>query len=425
MAMALLTGLLTGAMAYVLKHLIGMVSARLMCLMSPHTFNPAFLLFPIVGIVLTGMYQRYVLHTEIYHGVERLGLAVAHRRYKLPAFLMYAPVVASTLTLGFGGSAGSEGPIAYTGAAIGSNVARRFGVRPELMRYMLACGASAGITGIFMAPIGGALFSLEVLSVELSVVAVAAVFVASLASWMMAFILAGYVPDLPFLHYQHFGEQSWPFVLALGVFCGVYSLYYSRIMRRMVKFYNHLTNPWYKNLLSGAIVAGCVFLFPALWGEGYGFIAKVLATHGADITNYSLFASASPSDHRLLILIAGGMLILKPFATASTNSGGGVAGDFAPTLFAGCIAGYFFALAGNMLFGLNLSPANYAFLGMAGVMAGAIQAPLMAIFIVVEMVSHYALLLPVMATATISFAMMKVAGKVINLHWFFRNRASN
>ena len=423
--MALVTGLITGAAAYFLKHLIGFISAQFMLLMNPAECNWPMLVLPIVGIVLAGMYQRYVLHTEIYHGVERLGLAVAHRKYRMPAFLMYAPIVASSLTLGFGGSAGSEGPIAYTGAAIGSNVAKRFGVRPELMRYMLACGASAGIAGIFMAPIGGALFSLEVLSVELSVVAVAAVFVASLASWMMAFILGGYMPDLAFIHYSHFGEQAWPFVLALGVFCGIYSFYYSRIMRRMVKIYNAMQNPWIKNIISGAVVAGCVFLFPALWGEGYGFIAKVLSDHGSDIVQYSVFASSdSLIDTKTFVLIAAGILILKPFATASTNSGGGVAGDFAPTLFAGCIAGYFFALTGNLAFGWSLQPADYAFLGMAGVMAGAIQAPLMAIFIVVEMVSHYALLLPVMATATISFAMMKVAGKVVNLHWFFRNRAS-
>lgn len=422
-AMALVTGLITGVAAYLLKRLVAYISSGLVMNLDPCGANWVFLIFPVGGILLTGIYQRYVLRQKIYHGVSQLGMAIAERRYRLPGYLTYAPIVASSLTLGFGGSAGAEGPIAYAGAAIGSNVARSLGVRPDLMRFMLACGASAGIAAIFKAPVGGAFFSLEVLSVSLSVMAVLAVFIASLTAWFTAYALSGCTTDVAFEQYTAVTPGIWPYILLLGMFCGIYSFYYSRVMHHMVKFYFRMENPWMKNLLSGAVVAVCVFLFPALWGEGYGFIAKVLAGHGEAITSYSLWASRLPSP-TLLILMAAGMLLVKPLATSSTNSGGGVAGDFAPTIFAGCIAGYSFALTANTFLGLNLPVVDFAFFGMAAVMAGAIQAPLMAIFLVVEMVSHYSLLLPVTVAATISYVIVKALGKVADIHWFYRHHSS-
>lgn len=422
MVMAVATGLFAGSAAFLLKRLIAFISTHLVRTLDAGCANWQFLLFPVAGILLTGIYQRHVLHADIYHGVGRLGMAIAHRHYREPFYMIYAPMVASSLTLGFGGSAGSEGPIAVTGAAIGSNIARLCGARPELMRFMLACGAAAGIAGIFKAPVGGALFALEVLSVELSITAVIAVFVASLASYLMAYALSGFTADLAFLLPEPYDASSWPLVLLLGIFCGLYAFYYSRVMRRMVLGFNAMTSPLAKNLISGGLLAVCIFVFPALWGEGYGFIAKVLAGDGHAITAYSFFAGENASAS-LMLALAGGILLLKPFATASTNSGGGVAGDFAPTLFAGCIAGWFFAMAGNTWFGARLPVCDCALWGMAGVMAGAIQAPLMAIFLVVEMVQGYSMLLPVMAVATTSYIIMKCLGRIFKIHWFYRHKA--
>ena len=200
-AMALVTGGITGVAAYLLKRLVAFISTSLIMNLDPCGANWMFLLFPVAGILLTGIYQRYVLRKKIYHGVSQLGMAISERRYRLPGYLTYAPIVASSLTLGFGGSAGAEGPIAYAGAAIGSNVARSLGVRPDLMRFMLACGASAGIAAIFKAPVGGAFFSLEVLSVSLSVMAVLAVFIASLTAWLTAYALSGCTTDVAFEQY--------------------------------------------------------------------------------------------------------------------------------------------------------------------------------------------------------------------------------
>lgn len=416
--LAVVTGLVTGTAAFLLKRLVAWVSGPLTDGLDPYGGNWLLLLIPVMGILLTGIFQRYILHREIYHGVDRLEKSVAHRRYKLPFELTYAPMLASSITLGFGGSAGSEGPIAYTGAAIGSNIGRAMGITPSMMRAMIACGASAGIAGIFKAPVGGALFALEVLGVELSVMAVVAVFAASLTSALTAFVLSGCVPDISFSGIVPMQWEWLPFVVLLGLVCGFYSAYYSHVMRFMTRWYGRFSNPWIKNLTAGAIIAVCVFLFPALYGEGYQFMAKVLGGDDA-FSSFSLWAGDGVAPLTCM-LMAGGILLVKAFATSSTNSGGGVAGDFAPTLFAGCIAGYLFASLMNAAFGLALPVAEFAFFGMGAVMAGAIQAPLMAMFLTVEMATGaYSLLLPVAVASVISYGVVRVLHVVFGhrFHW--------
>ena len=376
--LATVVGLVTGGAAFLLKRLVARVSEPLTDGLHQWGCNPILLALPVAGIVLTG----------IYHGVDRLDKSISHRRYKLPFELTFSPLLASSITLGFGGSAGSEGPIAYAGAAIGSNLGRVFGVSPAMMRVMIACGASAGIAGISEAPVGGALFSLEVLTVELSAGAVMAVVTASLTAGLTAYMLSGFRPDISFAGIEPMQGEWMPYVLLLGLFCGFYAAYYSHIMRFMTRWYGTLHKP-------------------ALYGEGYGFMAKVLVGEG-DFGAYSLFAGDAGAV-RGSIWIAAGILAVKAFATSSTNSGGGVAGDFAPTLFAGCIAGFLFASALNEMAGVGLPVAEFAFFGMAAVMAGAIQAPLMAIFLTVEMAAGgYSLLLPVTAAAVVAYGVVRV-----------------
>lgn len=421
MLSAVVTGVIVGLCAFILKRLIGGVSHLLTDYFNPDSFNLTILIWPLVGILLTGIYQRYILRHEIYHGVDRLGMAVNKRHYNLPFYLCYAPILASTLTLGFGGSAGSEGPIAYTGAAIGSNIGRKLRLDSRGMRFIIACGAAAGIAGIFKAPVGGALFAIEVLSIELSVLAILAIFVASIASWLMAFVCSGCTIDLAFHHMESLDGSLLPWVILLGVFCGLYSIYYSAVMHRMVCLYGNMKNPWIKNILSGSIVAVCVFLFPPLWGEGYGFIAEVLNGNASMITGYSLFSSM-PGGQTLFVILAAAIIVVKPFATSSSNSGGGVAGDFAPTLFAGCITGYLFAAASNAFCGTHLPVGDFALMGMGAVMAGALRAPLMAIFLAIEMSGAYLLMLPVVLTAAISYVMVHLPHDMSRLVWFYRNR---
>ncbi len=405
MILAFITGIITGAAAFLLKHTVKWISVPITSGMNASGANWILLLTPVIGIMLTGIYQRYILHKTIYHGTDRLQKSISARKYALPGDLTYAPIVASTLTLGFGGSAGSEGPIAYTGAAIGSNIGRLFNARPTLMKVLLACGAAAGIAGIFKAPIGGALFSLEVLAVTLSVGAVLAVVLASVTAGLTAYTLSGCTPDLIFRNSLPFDWHWAPWIILLGIFCGLYSFYYSHIMTIMRLWYDSMRNPWIKNLISGSVVACLVFIFPPLFGEGYGFMSDILAGKTDALSSCSLFATDS-SLTVTPILIALGIILVKAFACASTNSGGGVAGDFAPTLMAGCVAGFFFATTVNALTSLSLPVSEFAFFGMAAVMAGAIRAPFMAIFIAVEMAQTYQLLLPVTLTAATSYLLV-------------------
>lgn len=414
--LAVIAGLITGSGAHLLKCLVAWVSGPMTDGLNPNNANYILLISPILGILLTGIFQRYILQREIFHGVDRLSKSLAHHRYHLPTDLTYSPILASSITLGFGGSAGSEGPIAYAGAAIGSNIGRLFGITPALTKVMIACGASAGIAGIFKAPVGGALFSIEVLCMGLSAVAVIAVFTSSVTAALTAYVWSGCTPDIRF---ESIAPMQWgwmPYVVVLGLFCGLYSAYYSHIMRFMTHWYSTMGNPWAKNIIAGSIIAVAVFLFPPLYGEGYGFIDKLLSGDGGDFTHFSLFASDG-AQTMTPILMAAGILAVKAFATSSTNSGGGVAGDFAPTLFAGAVAGFLFAATFNTVFMSGLPIGIFVFLGMAAVMAGAIQAPLMAVFLTAEMASGGSvLLLPLALCAMMSYLTVRV------LHIFFHHR---
>lgn len=403
--LAVIIGTITGFAAAMLKKIIGFIVAWI----GPLAIDghPIWMLMwlPLVGIVLTGIYQRYILHDRISHGVDKLVNDMAENRYLLSPKLTYAPIVASSLTLGFGGSAGSEGPIAYTGAAIGSNIGRICGVSPQTLYLLIGCGAGAGIAGIFKAPIGGALFTLEVLGMAFTTVSVIALLAASISAALMAYVCSGFTLDIAWTHNINFEPSILLWTIALGVFCGLYSVYYSVIMRRMRKVYESIKNPWIENIASGLVLAALIFVFPSLFSEGYDVIGKIINVDWHAPFAQSRIPNLSLGDLQLP-LVLGGVLLAKCFACSASNSGGGVAGDFAPTLFAGAVAGLFFALMVNSLFELQLPPQVFAYIGMAGVMAGVIRAPLMALFLTAEMCNGFNFLLPLVAVTLISYGIV-------------------
>lgn len=416
--LAVIVGLLSGAGAFLLKHIIMLLSSWLTAKFSSSGPNWFLLALPLLGILITGIYTRYILRADISAGTAKIRNDLSSRNYLLPGNLMYSSIVASSITIGFGGSAGAEGPIAYTGAAIGSNIGRWFKMPKEMLMILIGCGAGAGIAGIFKAPIGGVLFTLEVLRLELTTFSVIALIVACLTAAMTAYALSGFTIDLDYFHYTPLDSGMLVLVIALGIFCGLYSVYYSFIMEKIEGFFKSLKNPWVKNIIGGLIVSVTVFLFPSLYGEGYGSIGKIINGDPAAILSGS-FLAGDGARPWIILLMAAGVMLSKCFATATTNTSGGVGGEFAPTLFAGAFVGYFFAETLNLLFGLGLPAGKFAFLGMAGVMAGAIRAPLMAIFLTVEMTGAYTLLLPVLITAAISFATVRLFSR----HSFFTKRA--
>lgn len=417
--MSVVSGLAIGVAAFILKWTIGTTARLVSHGMKIADGNWILLVVPVAGIVLTGIVVRYVFRTDITHGVSKIMTDLKTGVYKLKAMICYAPIIASSITLGFGGSAGSEGPIAYVGAGIGNNLARIFRLNPRLMTIMLASGAGAGIAGIFKSPIGGLLFTLEVLKVELTTITVMALLTSTLTAAMTAYVFSGFTNDLAFYGYHPFEAHLMPWFIILGIFTGLYSVYYSGVMNRMERFYDSRKSPWVENIIGGVILSVSIFLFPVLYGEGYAAMSDIMNGNISTVIDYSPFHAFFGYEW-ILIISAAAILLLKSFAASASNSAGGVAGDFAPTLFAGCIAGLFFALLVNKLFNLDLPFADFCFVGMAGVMAGAVRAPLMAIFITVEMTACYTLFLPVFIVAGISFGIVRLFSS--REYYAFRDR---
>ncbi|MBO5455560.1 MAG: chloride channel protein [Muribaculaceae bacterium] len=404
--LALLVGVLGGVAALVLKTLIHLISSFLTSHLSISEGNYLFLLYPVAGILLSSLYVKYVVRDNISHGVTRVLYAISQNKSRLKKHNMYTSVIASSITIGFGGSVGAEGPIVYTGAAIGSNLGRVFRMSPRILMILVGCGAAAGIAGIFKAPIAGMLFTLEVLMIDLTTVSVMPLLIASITAATVAYVFTGYDVEFFFLQSEPFVTGRIPFVVLLGVFLGFVSLYFTRTMNMMENFFRTLGSPWKKVAVGGSILALLVFLFPPLYGEGYSSIVDLLSGHTSSIVNSSIFYKDREQVWWILGFIAA-LVLLKAFATSATNGGGGVGGTFAPSLYVGCMAGFFFAYFLNTIFDLDLSTKNFALMGMAGVMSGVMHAPLMGIFLTAELTGGYDLFLPLLISSTISYGTIK------------------
>lgn len=410
--LSLAVGIVAGLAAMALKWLIHFISGVLTSGVSIAGANYIYIIYPVVGVLLACWYVRVVVRDNISHGVTRVLYAISQNKSRLKPHNMYTSVVASSVTIGFGGSVGAEGPIVYTGAAIGSNLGQAFRLSPRVLMILVGCGAAAGIAGIFKAPIAGMLFTLEVLMLDLTTVTVMPLLISSITAASVAYIFTGY--DLEF-----FFVQSEPFVIGrlhyfalLGIFCGLVSLYFTRVMNLMEKFFSRLKLQWRKTLFGGLLLAALVFLFPPLYGEGYGSINSLLNGDPSSIVDGSVFYS-DRGQTWFIIMYIGLIILLKGFATSATNGAGGVGGTFAPSLYVGCMTGFFFSFLINSL-GLfpsdadPLSVKNFALMGMAGVMSGVMHAPLMGIFLTAEMTGGYELFLPLLIVSTLSYGTIRI-----------------
>lgn len=407
--LSLVVGILAGLAAMVLKWLIHYISSSLTGFVTVETGNYLYIIYPVIGILLAMWYVRYVVKDNISHGVTRVLYSISQNKSRLKPHNMYTSVVASSITIGFGGSVGAEGPIVFTGAAIGSNLGQAFRLSPRVLMILVGCGAAAGIAGIFKAPIAGMLFTLEVLMLDLTTVTVMPLLIASITAASIAYIFTGYDLEFFFVQSEAFVMERVPFFVALGVFCGLISLYFTRVMNLMENFFRkYLHKQWQRTLVGGTILASLVFLFPPLYGEGYGSINSLLNGDPGSIVDGSIFYG-DRNNVWFIILYIGMIIALKGFATSATNGGGGVGGTFAPSLYVGCMTGFFFAFLINHLgFGMELSVKNFALMGMAGVMSGVMHAPLMGIFLTAEMTGGYELFLPLLIVSTLSYGTIKI-----------------
>ncbi len=399
--LAFVTGLICGFVALAFKWLIHFISSRLLLDINIADGNYIYLIYPFLGILLVSLYVRYVVHDNISHGVTRVLHAISQNKSRLKPHNCYTAVVSASVTIGFGGSVGAEGPIVSTGAAIGSNIGQWFRLSPRILMILVGCGAAAGISGIFKAPLAGALFTLEVLMLDMTTVSVMPLLIASITAATVSYVFSGYDFEFFFIQSEAFMMQRIPYVILLGVLCGFASLYFIKIISMMENFYASIKNPWKRVAIGGGFLAVLIFIFPPLYGEGYSAITSMINGDANSVLNGSIFYN----DRNTIWVIAlyiGLLCLTKAFATASTTGAGGVGGTFAPSLYMGCMTGYFFSYVLN-LFGIGLSVKNFALLGMCGLMSGVMHAPLMGIFLTAELTGGYELFLPLLIVSTISY----------------------
>ncbi len=391
-----IVGLCTAAAAILLKHLIHFIQHLLTGNFDPDKVNFLYLLYPVIGILLAGLFVKYLVRDDISHGVTKILYAISQRKSRIKPHNTWSSIVGSAVTIGFGGSVGAEAPIVLTGAAIGSNLGRMFRLEQKTLMLLVGCGAAGAIAGIFKAPIAGLVFVVEVLLLDLTMTSVLPLLISSVTAATVSYIFTGTDAMFKFSQTEVFEIGRIPYVLLLGVFCGLVSLYFTRVMNRVEGAYRRLGNYWKKFLLGGMTLSVLIFLFPPLYGEGYDTIGSLLNGQFAHIMDKSLFYGFSGSYWGIIIFL-GLILLTKVFASSATNAGGGVGGIFAPSLYLGCIAGFIFAHVSNFFpFTIYLSEKNFALLGMAGVMSAVMHAPLTGVFLIAELTGGYDLFLPLM-----------------------------
>ena len=401
--LALLVGVGSAIAAWVLKTLIEEIALLLTSHFDVTSANRLYLVYPVVGIFLCVMFVKFIVRDDISHGVTKILYALSRRQGDIRSHNCWSSVIASSLTIGFGGSVGAESPIVLTGSAIGSLLGRQFRVDHKTMMLLIGCGASGAIAGIFKAPIAGLMFTLEVLMVDLTMASLLPLRVSCLTATCITYTLAGTSPMFSFELTEPFIVRRVPTALLLGVTCGLVSLYFTRVMNSFEQVFGKLRHPAARLALGGVVLAVLIYFFPPLYGEGYGTISLLLSgdAHASEVMNNSFFYGHETSLVTYLVLI----ILVKVFATTATNGGGGCGGTFAPSLFLGCIAGYVFSALWNIQtpFGITVPSTNYALLGMAGVMSGVFHAPMTGVFLIAELTGGYDLFIPLMIVSVCSY----------------------
>lgn len=403
--LSFLVGFFAAIAAFILHWIIEEIALLLTSKFDANTFNWMYLVYPVIGIYLTSLFVRYIVKDEISHGITRILYAISSKRSRLKGHNCWSSVIASAITIGFGGSVGAEAPIVLTGSAIGSNLGKLFNMDNKTLMLLVGCGAAAAIAGIFKAPIAGLVFTLEVLMIDLTMASLLPILISSVTATCFTYIFTGSDP-LFFFHL----DSAWPVErvpanILLGIFGGFVSLYFIRTMTACESVFGRIKNrPMLKLLLGAMVLSPLIFLFPSLYGEGYGSINILL--NGKTEAEWETILHNSPfyGNSEMLLPYIGMVLLTKVFATSATNGGGGCGGTFAPSLFIGAFAGFFFARVWNIYeVGIYLPEKNFSLLGMSAVMAGVMHAPLTGIFLIAEITGGYQMFIPLMIVSICAY----------------------
>ena len=408
--LALFIGFFASVAAFILHFIIKEIQVLLTAGFTTVTYNWLYLVFPVIGIFLTSLFVRYVVKDNISHGITRILYAISSKRSRLKPHNCWTSVIASAITIGFGGSVGAEAPIVLTGSSIGSNLGQLFKMDNKTLMLLVGCGAAAAIAGIFKAPIAGLVFTLEVLMVDLSMASLLPILVASVTATCFTYIFMGSDSLFSFHLDGEWIVERVPACILLGVSCGLVSLYFIRMMTSCEGVFARLKDHRYaKLLLGGLMLSSLIFIFPVLYGEGYSAINILLNSNTEADWNTLLNNSLFYGHGQLLIIFVALVVLTKVVATSATNGGGGCGGTFAPSLFVGAFSGFLFARIWNIQqLGLYVPEKNFTLLGMAGVMAGVMHAPLTGIFLIAEITNGYDLFIPLMIVSACSVMTISV-----------------
>ncbi len=402
--LSFLVGLFTAFAALILKYLIHLVKDFLTHNFDIDGANYLYLIYPTIGIFITSMFVRYIVKDDISHGVTKILFAISRRKGRIKRHNIWSSTIASAITIGFGGSVGAEAPIVLTGSAIGSNLGSLFKMEHRTLMLLVGCGAAGAIGGIFKAPIAGLVFTLEVLMIDLTMTSLLPLLISAVTAATVSYVLTGTEAMFKFHLDQAFEMERIPYVILLGILCGLVSLYVTRAVMSVEGIFGKLHNPLKKLALGGTMLGVLIFLFPPLYGEGYETIELLLNGENKlewdTVMNNSLFYDYG----NLLLIYLVLIVLLKVFATSATNGGGGCGGLFAPSLYLGCISGFIFSNFNNQyaMF-THLPEKNFALMGMAGVMSGVMHAPLTGVFLIAELTGGYDLFLPLMIVSVSAY----------------------
>ena len=403
--LALIVGFFAAVAAFFLHWIINQIVLLLTSSFDRTHANWLYLVYPVVGIYLTSLFVRYIVKDNISHGITRILYAISSNKSRLKSHNCWSSVIASAITIGFGGSVGAEAPIVLTGSAIGSNLGQLFHLDRKMLMTLVGCGAAGAIAGIFKAPIAGLVFTLEVLMIDMTMSALLPILVSCVTATCFTYIFSGDASLFSFHLDSERSVQRIPACVLLGISCGLVSLYFIRMMGACEDVFARFKDkPYVKLAIGGTVLSLLIFIFPALYGEGYSSINLLLNGRTEADWNRILNNSLFSGQGSMLIPYIALVLFTKVLATSATNGGGGCGCTFAPSLFIGCFTGFLFSRLWNMeQIGVYVPEKNFALLGMAGVMSGVMHAPLTGVFLIAELTGGYSMFMPLMIVSVCAY----------------------
>jgi len=404
--LSIIVGIIAGIVAFTIKTSVHGIQHLVELTLDPEKHNVIYIIYPILGVTLAVLFIKYILKHKVEHGIPSILYAISKNQGFIKLHNLFSSVIASALTVGFGGSVGLEGPAVATGGAYGAAIGKILNLNYKQRILLLGAASAGAMSAIFKAPLAAVVFAVEVIMLDLTLASIVPLLLSSVTAYLTSLLLLGKDVLMPIQLHEAFVTQNLFWYVLLGILSGFMSVHFTKTYVWVYKIFNKIKKNRYKLIIGGLSLGLLIFLFPALYGEGYSSINSALAGHIDFLFDKSLFNSLKGNMYIVIILMII-VTLLKAFATAITFASGGVGGIFAPTLFTGVNTGLLFAFIINQFLGLDLPEQNFAFVGMGGLIAGVLQAPLTGMFLIANITGNYQMLVPLMITTTISFATVR------------------